>query len=264
MLYETISVDDRGSHVAITLNRPDALNSISPDMIDDLNAALDAIADRHQLCALSITGNGRAFCAGADLKAAQGRMAGADATTVNSAFLDALRRILLRIEAFPTPVIAAVNGLSLAGGLELVMACDLVIAVESAKLGDAHANYGLVPGGGNSVRLPRKIGPTRAKQLIYTGEFLSARQMMDWGMVNHVVADGGLTDGLEELIAKLANKSPIGLRRMKRMVDDGQEQSLEAALRYELALNAQHAASEDRIEGLAAFNEKRAPRFEGK
>ena len=241
MTYQTITVVDHETHVAITLNRPDALNSISPDMIDDLNAALDAIEGRRQLCALSITGNGRAFCAGADLKAAQGRMAGADAATVNSAFLDALRRILLRIESFPTPVIAA----------------------ESAKLGDAHANYGLVPGGGNSVRLPRKIGPTRAKQLIYTGEFLSARQMQAWGMVNHVVADGGLAEGLAELIAKLANKSPIGLRRMKRMVDDGQEQSLDAALRYELALNAQHAASQDRIEGLAAFNEKRTPRFKG-
>ena len=261
MTYQTITVVDHETHVAITLNRPDALNSISPDMIDDLNAALDAIEGRRQLCALSITGNGRAFCAGADLKAAQGRMAGADAATVNSAFLDALRRILLRIESFPTPVIAAVNGLAAGGGM--IMACDLVIAAESAKLGDAHANYGLVPGGGNSVRLPRKIGPTRAKQLIYTGEFLSARQMQAWGMVNHVVADGGLAEGLAELIAKLANKSPIGLRRMKRMVDDGQEQSLDAALRYELALNAQHAASQDRIEGLAAFNEKRTPRFKG-
>ncbi len=263
MPFETITVDDQDSHVAITLNRPDALNSISPDMTDDLNAALDGIEGRRQLCALSITGNGRAFCAGADLKAAQSRMSGADAATVNSQFLDDLRRLLLRIENFPTPVIAAVNGLALAGGLELVMACDLVIAVESAKLGDAHANYGLVPGGGNSVRLPRKIGPTRAKQLIYTGEFLPARQMLEWGMVNAVVPDDGLAQGVAEMIAKLANKSPIGLRRMKRMVDDGQEQSLEAALRYELALNAQHAASEDRIEGLAAFNEKRQPNFKG-
>ena len=263
MSYDTISVVDHDQHVAITLNRPDALNSISPDMIDDLNAALDSIEGRPTLCALSITGNGRAFCAGADLKAAQSRMAGADAATVNSNFLDGLRRVLLRLEDFPTPVIAAVNGLALAGGLELVMACDLVIAVESAKLGDAHANYGLVPGGGNSVRLPRKIGPTRAKQLIYTGEFLPAQQLMDWGLVNMVVPDGELGKGLDELIAKLSNKSPIGLRRMKRMVDDGQEQGLSAALRYELSLNAQHAASNDRLEGLAAFNEKRKPNFTG-
>lgn len=263
MPYDTIEIADQDTHVAITLNRPDALNSISPAMIDDLNAALDSIEDRRQLCALSITGNGRAFCAGADLKAARERMDGADAATVNSRFLDSLRRILLRLEAFPTPVIAAVNGLALAGGLELVMACDLVIAVESAKFGDAHANYGLVPGGGNSVRLPRKIGPTRAKQLIYTGEFLPAGHMMEWGLVNYLAPDDALADTLADLIARLANKSPIGLRRMKRMVDDGQEQSLDAALRYELALNAQHAASHDRVEGLAAFAEKRQPQFKG-
>ncbi len=264
MKYETIKLVDHGHHVAITLNRPDALNSISPAMIDDLNAALDKIEDRHQLCALSISGNGRAFCAGADLKAAKERMSGADAAVVNSQFLDALRRILLRLEAFPTPVIAAVNGLALAGGLELVMACDLVVAVESAKFGDAHANFGLVPGGGNSVRLPRKIGPTRAKELIYTGQFLPARQMMAWGLVNQVAPDDGLTEALADLVGTLAEKSPIGLRRMKRMIDDGQEQSLASALRYELAINAQHATSYDREEGLAAFAEKRKPRFEGR
>lgn len=263
MPYETIDLIDQDKHVAITLNRPEALNSISPAMIDDLNAALDTIENRRQLCALSISGNGRAFCAGADLKAAKERMGGADAATVNSQFLDALRRLLLRIEAFPTPVIAAVNGLALAGGLELVMACDLVIAVENAKFGDAHANYGLVPGGGNSVRLPRKIGPTRAKQLIFTGAFMPARQMLDWGLVNLVAPDHGLTQAIAELVASLADKSPIGLRRMKRMVDDGLEQSRDAALRYELALNAQHAASYDRVEGLAAFAEKRKPQFKG-
>ncbi len=263
MSYDTIIVDDHDRHVAITLNRPDALNSISPAMIDDLNAALDGLEDRPLLCALSITGSGRAFCAGADLKAAKERMAGMDAAAVNSGFLDDLRRLLLRIEAFPAPVIAAVNGLALAGGLELLLACDLVVAVESTKLGDAHANYGLLPGGGSSVRLPRKIGPTRAKQLIFTGDFLPARQMMDWGLVNQVVPDDGLAGALEALVGTLAARSPIGLRRMKRMVDDGLEQSLGAALRYELSLNAQHAASHDRIEGLAAFAEKRKPNFKG-
>jgi enoyl-CoA hydratase len=262
--FDTILVDDRDTSVVITLNRPDALNSISPAMIDDLNAALDGIEDRRTLTALVITGQGRAFCAGADLKAARERMTGADAATVNSRFLDDLRLILLRIERFPAPVIAAVNGLALAGGLELVLACDLVLAAASARFGDAHANYGLVPGGGSSVRLPRKIGPTRAKQLIYTGDFLPAALMADWGLVNEVVADDDLGAAADALVAKLAEKSPIGLRRMKRMVDDGLDQPVEQALRYELALNAQHAASHDRTEGLAAFAEKRKPKFEGR
>ncbi|MBL4906603.1 MAG: enoyl-CoA hydratase/isomerase family protein [Sneathiella sp.] len=263
MSYETITIDDQERHVAITLNRPDALNSISPTMIEELNAVLDTIEERKTLCALSITGAGRAFCAGVDLKAAQARMQGGDGAAVNNRFLDKLRLLLLRIENFPAPVIAAVNGLALAGGLEMVLACDLVIATQSAKLGDAHANYGLVPGGGSSIRLPRKIGPNRAKQMIYTGDFLPAQQMMNWGLVNEIFPDGDLHKGLAELVSKLSIKSPIGLRRMKRMVDDGQDQSLTAGLRYELSLNAQHALSYDRSEGLAAFNEKRKPDFRG-
>ncbi len=263
MNYDTIIVNDQDRHVAITLNRPEALNSISPAMIDDLNAALDGLEDRRQLCALSITGQGRAFCAGADLKAAKARMDGADAGEVNSNFLDGLRRLLLRIEGFPVPVVAAVNGLALAGGLEMVLACDLVVAAASAKLGDAHAKYGLVPGGGSSVRLPRKIGPTRAKQLIFSGDFLPAETLMQWGLVNKLVPDGGLGAAVDELVGTLAQRSPIGLRRMKRMINDGLEQSLPAALRYELSLNALHADSHDRMEGLAAFAEKRKPAFEG-
>lgn len=264
MSFETIILDDDGDNARITLNRPEALNSISAEMIDDLNAALDGLEGRATFRALVITGTGRAFCTGADLKSARQRMQGQDAATVNSTFLDGLRKVLLRIENFPAPVIAAVNGLALAGGIELVLACDLVVAVESAKLGDAHANYGLVPGGGSSVRLPRKIGPARAKYLIYTGEFLPARTLHEWGLVNEVAADDQLLDAVGEIVAKLSAKSPTGLRRMKRMIDDGLEQPLEPALRHELALNALHAYSEDRAEGLSAFEEKRKPQFKGR
>lgn len=264
MTEKTIILEDRGRTAWITLNRPDALNSISPQLIDDLNEALDSLAGRRDFCALAITGAGRAFCAGADLKAARARVDGADPDEINTAFLDDLRRVLLRIEEFPAPVIAAVNGLALAGGLEMVLACDLVVAVRSAKLGDAHANYGLVPGGGSSVRLPRKIGPTRAKQLIFTGDFLPAETLMDWGLVNEVVADDELRSATDAWMEKLGSRSPLGLRRMKRMVNDGLEQSQPAALRYELSLNAQHARSQDRQEGLAAFAEKRKPAFEGR
>ncbi len=264
MPYETLIVREEERHVAITLNRPAALNSISPQMIEDLNALLDTLEGRETLCALSLTGEGRAFCTGVDLKEAQKRMQGGDAASVNSRFLDELRKLLLRLEAFPAPVIAAVNGLALAGGLELVLACDLVLAATSAKFGDAHANYGLVPGGGSSVRLPRIVGPNRAKQMIFTGDFLPADQMTDWGLVTEVVSDEALQSCLESWTEKLSGRSPLGLKRMKRMVNDGQDMSLEAGLRYELSLNAQHAASHDRMEGLAAFNEKRKPDFKGR
>ncbi len=264
MPYNTIAVVDHGHHVSVTLNRPDALNSISAEMIDELTAVLDAYDARESLTALSITGAGRAFCAGVDLKSAKDRISAEGGVDANYQFLDRLRILLLKIEAFPTPVIAVVNGLALAGGLELVLACDLVIAAKSAKLGDAHANYGLVPGGGSSARLPRKIGPTRAKQMIYSGDFLMAEQLMNWGLVNWVVADDQLETELQKQLAQLAGKSPTGLRRMKQMVDEGLKQPLETALISELELNAEHSKTEDRMEGLAAFAEKRKPNFTGR
>lgn len=264
MPFETLIVDDRETSVWITLNRPEKMNSISPAMLDELEAVMAGLAGRQSLRALVFTGSGRGFCAGVDLKAAQARVQGADGPAANAAFLERLRGVFMQVERFPRPVIAAVNGLALAGGLELVLCCDLVLAAESAKLGDAHANYGLVPGGGSSVRLPRKIGPNRAKYLIYSGDFLPAATLAEWGLVHRVVPDKDLAAATAELIERLAGRSPLGLARMKRMVDDGLEQSLEAALSYELALNALHARSEDRAEGLAAFNEKRQPRFTGR
>lgn len=263
MAYETIILDIRGTAAWITLNRPDALNSISPQVIDELNRAFDQLEKNDELRALVITGAGRAFCAGADLKASQARLSAATPARTNEIFLNALGDILRRVESFPCPVIAAINGLALAGGLELVLCCDLVIAAEDAKIGDAHANYGLVPGGGSSVRLPRKIGPMRAKYLLYTADFLPAQTLMDWGLVFDVVPAAKLSVAVDALTQKLAAKSPLGLRRMKRMVDDGLEQPLDTALRYELAINAMHAESHDRTEGLAAFAEKRKPNFKG-
>ncbi|WP_169566711.1 enoyl-CoA hydratase/isomerase family protein [Sneathiella limimaris] len=264
MLFETVLVEDSESHVAITLNRPEALNSISREMIVELTVILDMYEGRENVRVLSITGAGRAFSAGVDLKSAQERITASGGADANFRFLDDFRKLLLRIENFPRPVIAAVNGLALAGGLELVLACDLVLAARSAKFGDAHANYGLVPGGGSSVRLPRKIGVTRAKQMIFSGDFLEAEILREWGLVNWVVEDEDLPTALVERIDELAAKSPLGLSRMKQMVNDGLEQPIDTALKAELLINAQHSTSKDRLEGLAAFKEKRKPKFTGR
>ena len=245
----------------ITLNRPDALNAITPAVVSGINAALDK-AQLSDVRAVVLTGTGRAFCAGADLKFVRGE-AGNDETAL-SRFLDTVLLVMNRLETFPMPVIASLNGLTLAGGLELTLCCDLVVAARSAKLGDAHANYGLLPGGGSSVRLPRKIGPTRAKYLLYTGEFVPAEQLVAAGLVNEVVDDDMLIPATEALVAKLVNKSPLVLRRMKVLVDDGLEQPCAIALRQELLASEVHAHSHDLKEGLAAFEEKRKPRFTGK
>lgn len=246
----------------ITLNRPSSMNAITPDVILGIGQALDEAQARNDTRAVVLTGSGRAFCAGADLKFVRKETDGDNASSAR--FLKSLLELLNRLEAFPRPVIAAVNGIALAGGLELVLCCDLVLAAKSAEFGDAHANYGLLPGGGGSVRLPRKIGPTRAKYLMYTGEFVSASAMESAGLVNQVVEDAELNAIVDALVSKIASKSPIGLSRMKTLVNDGLEQPVEVALRQELLMTALHEHSEDIREGLAAFQGKRAPCFVGR
>ncbi|MFP3602016.1 enoyl-CoA hydratase/isomerase family protein [Paraburkholderia sp. SIMBA_053] len=250
----------RDGAIWLTLNRPEAMNSISPAVVQGLMHGLDLAATSNEVRAVVLCGTGRAFCAGADLKFVRST---GDADGVGS-FLGDFLVLLNRLEAFPKPVIAAVNGMALAGGLEMVLCCDLVVAARSAQFGDAHANYGLLPGGGGSVRLPRKIGPTRAKYLMFTGEFVSAEHMKLAGLVNEVVDDPALLEAVGALVASIAAKSPLGLARMKALVDDGLQQPLETALRQELLMSALHEQSHDMHEGLAAFAEKRAPRFVGR
>lgn len=254
-------VDTRNGAVWITLNRPDALNAITPDMVDAMNAALDR-AEANDIKAVVLTGRGRAFCAGADLKFVRATTGGDE--NALTAFLNTVLRLMERIEKFPRPVIAAVNGITVAGGLELVLCCDLVIAARSARIGDGHINFGLLPGGGGSVRLPRKIGPTRAKYLLFTGDSVSADDLAAAGLVNEVVDDGDLLKATELLTAKLSSKSPLALRRVKSLVDDGLEQPTTTALHLELLACEVHAHSHDMKEGLAAFEEKRKPKFIGR
>ena len=251
----------RGGAMWVTLNRPDALNAITPEVVAGINAALEQAAADNAVKAVVLTGTGRAFCAGADLKYVRSQVGGEGAV---GGFLNSVLAMMERLETCPRPVVAALNGMALAGGLELVLCCDLVIAARSAKIGDAHANYGLLPGGGSSVRLPRKIGPTRAKYLLYTGEFVPAADLVAAGLVNEVVDDAELVAAVERLVAKLAPKSPLVLRRMKALVDDGLQQPSVTALRLEILASEVHAHSHDMKEGLAAFEEKRKPQFIGR
>ncbi len=263
MSEDAILYEERGAAAWLTINRPDALNAINKAVLDGLNAGLDRAEAASGLRAVVVTGTGRAFSAGADLKSVREQVAKGD-DSFGKRFVTAILDVLDRMERFPLPVIAAVNGMALAGGLETVLACDLVVAAESARLGDAHANYGLIPGGGGSVRLPRKVGPTRAKYLMFTGAFVPAADLVEAGLVNEVVPDENLVEAVEKLVGQLANKSPIGLARMKQLVNDGMEQPQETAIRLEYLMSELHAKSEDMTEGLAAFEEKRQPNFTGR
>jgi enoyl-CoA hydratase/carnithine racemase len=263
MSEQPVLYDERGAAAWLTLNRPEALNALNPATIEGLHAAMDRAQANDALRALVLTGSGRAFSAGADLKSVRKQLSG-EAGSTTQGFITDFLALAERFERYSLPIIAAVNGLALAGGLELLLACDLVIAAESAKIGDAHANYGLIPGGGGSVRLPRKIGPTRAKMLMYTGAFWPAAELVACGLINQVVPDDELVSATEALVAQLANKSPLGLARMKRLVNDGMEQPLDTAIRLEFALFEAHAQSADMAEGLAAFEAKRQPKFTGR
>ena len=262
MNFSEIAYECRGRGACIRLARPKALNTLTPTMVRECNAALDqALADPNVI-AIVLTGTGRAFCAGADLKFLND-LPEDQRTSSTAAFLESVLQLMLRLEKLPKPVICAVNGLATGGGMELLLCCDLVVAAKSARLGDGHANFGLLPGGGASARLPRKIGPTRAKYLLFTGELVPASDLVEAGLVNEIAEDVELDGAVDLLVDKLSNKSPLGLSRMKTLVDDGLEQPKEVALRAELVAGGLHAHSFDMQEGIAAFNEKRTPQFRG-
>lgn len=255
-----VLTERRGAALWVRLNRERALNSLDPEVLAGLEAAMDEVEADAAVRALVLSGSGRAFCAGADLGVIEG--AGAPPGAFES-FLESAGRTLTRLEQLPLPTIAAVNGLAVAGGLELVLCCDLALAAAGAKIGDAHANYGLLPGGGASVRLPRRVGPALAKQLMFTGALVEAEELRHSGLLNDVVPAERLDEAVDELVAAIAAKSPLGLRRMKRLLDDGLQQPPEVGLRAELAAQSQHGRSADMAEGLAAFRENRAPEFTG-
>src|SRR5512147_993907 len=258
MDFQTITCATGGGIARVTLNRPDRLNAISPELLEDLDRACDLVEGDRGVRVVTLTAAGRTFCAGADLRAV--RDLSPDPVRW-SAFMGLWHRVFDRIEALPVPVIAGVHGLALAGGLELVLVADLVVAEEAARLGDQHANFGLVAGGGGSQRLPRLIGARRAKELMLLGGWLNAQQALAWGLVNRVVPAGGLEREVEDLAVTLASKSHSASRTAKALVDRGLGMDLASGLELELRLVAEHMRGHDAAEGLRAFAEKRVPVF---
>lgn len=242
----------RGRAAWIRLNRPRQLNALAPETIVGLERALQR-AESGRVRAVVLAGTGRAFCTGVDLMAAS--------SVDDDFFFEQAPRVYETLAMFPAPVIGAINGLALAGGLELVLCCDIVVAAESARLGDAHANYGLLPGAGSSIRLPRIIGPNKAKELLFTGESLTAGEMAELGLVNRVVPDGELEEAVSKLVEVIVKKSPRALMRMKQLVNDGRDQPVSTGLRLENLAAQSHSGSPDFLEGMAAFGEKREPVF---
>jgi len=266
MAYNTIIYEKRGKGAWITLNRPEERNAVNPELIQEMSAALDKAGTDSDVRAVVLTGAGSAFCAGADLKSALSMRQSLEKDDVNSLmdYLKQFEGVLRKIRTLSKPVIAAINGVACAGGIETIVCCDINIAAETASFSDAHSRYGFMPGLGGGLGLARAVGPFKAKEMLFTADFFTAQDMADAGLVNHVVPDNRLVAFVDDLVNKLAERSPLGLARMKQLINDGLDVPWDVAVRYEmLSLEAQ-THSEDFYEGIKAFNEMRSPRFSGK
>jgi enoyl-CoA hydratase len=262
MSNEDVIYTQRGTTAWLTLNRPKAMNSISLSMIAAMEELLPQIAADDSVRVVIVTGAGAAFCAGADLKEV---LAGKNLPPGELDFLDRVSdNVMNSLRNFPKPVIAALNGITMAGGLELAMCCDIVLASEEARIGDAHANFGVYPGAGGAAVLPRLIPHNVAKYLLFTGNTLSAAEMKGYGLVNEVVPADELEQAATDMAELIARKSPIALQRMKEVANASMDKSRDAALEHEQVLFRKHQRSYDMAEGLRAFSEKRAPQFQGR
>jgi enoyl-CoA hydratase/carnithine racemase len=248
----------------VRLNRPEQLNPIDWDTVHELDARLDEVEADASVRCLLITGNGRAFSAGGDLKSY--RKLQVDPVSFPQ-FVSDLHRTFGRLRSLRVPVVALVNGVTAAGGLELVLNCDFSLVAASARIGDGHLYFGQMGGGGVLTLLPRVIGKSRAAELMFSGQFLSADQAVEWGLANRVVADDALLDEGLAFARSVAEKSPLAVANAKHVMntlwaDNG---SVEAGLRFELERDAFYClTSHDAPEGLLAFSEKRKPRFKGR
>ncbi|WP_156856493.1 enoyl-CoA hydratase [Oceanobacillus sp. AG] len=248
------------NHVStITLNRPEAANAMSTELLNELNQALDSVdANEESFCTV-ITGKGeKAFCAGADLKERK--------TMTDREVVQAVRYIgktVNRVENMRMPVIAALNGVAFGGGLELALACDLRIAAEHVKLGLTETSLAIIPGAGGTQRLPRLIGSGKAKRLIYTAQSITAHEAEKLGILDEVVSSSELINESREIAERITANGPVALEQAKLAINRGAETDLVTGLEIEHLAYQKTIPTQDRKEGLQAFSEKRKPIYKG-
>lgn len=262
MKFETLSLksEAEGQVQVLSLNRPQALNALNQQLLSELDLALNTLEEDQALRVLIITGEGeKAFVAGADIREMQNHSsAQAEQMALKG------QSLFNRIQNFRLPVIAAVNGFALGGGLELALACDFIVASENAKLGLPEVSLGLIPGYGGTQRLSRSVGKAWARRLTLTGEMIDATTAYTIGLVTEVVSRDRLSARSIELAQTIAARSPKALHLAKRAINEGAEMELGEGLRLESKLFGESFSTEDHNEGIAAFIEKRRPQFKGK
>ena len=257
MPYETILFEKRGALADITLNRPERLNALNLQLAQDLNQAISDIEADEEVRVVILHGAGRAFCAGADIKA----MGEGESSTALGRAISAFHT---RLEGLSMVTIAAVHGYATGGGCELALACDLRLAASSARFGLPEVKLGLLPGAGGTQRLTRIVGVGRAKMAMYTGDPVDAETALQWGLVNQVAPDDELLEQAGALAQTLLERPPLAVRLIKSCIDVGSQMDLRSGLEYEGRCAHILGASEDAEEGTRAFREKRAGTFKGR
>ncbi|HEY2575341.1 MAG TPA: enoyl-CoA hydratase-related protein [Streptosporangiaceae bacterium] len=260
--YGTINLYRRGAAAKVELNRPERMNAWNTQFGFDLVDVVKATGEDASVRAVLITGAGRAFSSGADLKDSPPRNEDGS-PDLYSVLTERYHPIITGIRRMPKPVVAAVNGAAAGIGLSLALACDLVLAAESAFFLLAFVNIGLVPDGGSSLLVPARVGFARAIEMAMLGNRIEARQALDWGLINRVWPDAELGDRAGELLEQLATGPTRSYAGTKRQLNNWLFQQMDAQLEFEAGIQQEMATSADFIEGVAAFAEKRQPRFSG-
>jgi enoyl-CoA hydratase len=260
MEFKYIIYEKNEGVATITLNRPEALNAFSKDVVEEILHALEDIKTDEAVRVVVLTGAGeKAFSAGADIKTMVGM------TALKARELSFMgEKLCVGLENLEKPVVAAINGYALGGGLEVAMSCDLRIAAENAKMGQTEINIGLIPGWGGTQRLTRLVGMTKAKELVFTGRIIDAKTAEQIGIVNMVVPADKFRETVSQFAKDLASKAPVALKVAKALINKGRDIGLESALALEREGFGVVGSSEDLKEGVSAFSEKRKPVFKGK
>ncbi|MGM0403000.1 MAG: enoyl-CoA hydratase/isomerase family protein [Thermodesulfobacteriota bacterium] len=257
MSYETILYEQAGDIATITINRPKSLNALNSQVLQELRRALEEIAENQDIRVLILTGAGeKAFVAGADI---------GELSTLNPLqaryFAKNGHAVMNKLQELPVPVIAAVNGFALGGGLEIALSCDFVYASENAKIGLPEINLGIIPGFGGTQRLARIVGKNLAKEMIFTGKMMSAEEAGQKGIINRVLPADQLMTEVQKTAAAMASKGRVSLNAAKKSINNGMDVDLASGCEMEINAFALCMASDDAKEGTSAFLEKRTPAF---